>query len=137
MLARIKALLTAKKSFAFETTLASKSFARLVERARSEGYRVTLIYVALPAAALAKRRVAKRVKSGGHDIPADVIARRFTRSLANLMTRYRMLVDEWFVYDNSEPKPPTLIASGTDKTTTVVQEEKWQRLQKLAERNEK
>ena len=63
MLSRIDTLLAAKKSFAFETTLASKSFARLISHAREVGYRVTLIYVALPSAVLAKRRVAKRVKA--------------------------------------------------------------------------
>ena len=137
MLLRIEALLRAKKSFAFETTLSSKSFARLMPRAREAGYLVTLIYVALPSAALAKRRVAKRVKNGGHSIPEEVIARRFTCSLRNLVVRYRALADEWFVYDNSDSKPPTLIAGGTDKTTTVVEERKWQRLVMLAEQAQK
>ena len=137
MLSRINALLMANKSFAFETTLSSKSFARLIPRAREAGYYVTLVYVALPSASLAKRRVAKRVKSGGHNIPTDVIERRFKRSLTNLVDRYRVLVDEWFVYDNAELKAPTIIAFGTNKSSTVVEDKKWQRLLKLAAQTEK
>ena len=91
MLRRIDALLNDKRSFAFETTLASKSFTRLIARARSSGYRVTLLYVALPSAQLAKRRVARRVKEGGNSIPDHIIERRFYRSLDNLMHRYRVL----------------------------------------------
>ena len=94
MLLRIDELLKHKRSFAFETTLASKSFTRLIERAQSSGYRVTLLYVALPSVQLARRRVARRVKEGGHSIPDNVIERRFYRSLDNLVHRYRRVVDE-------------------------------------------
>jgi predicted ABC-type ATPase len=135
MLRRIDALLKDKRSFAFETTLASKSFSRLIARAQASGYRVTLLYVALPAAQLAKRRVARRVKEGGHSIPENVIERRFYRSLDNLMHRYRVVVDEWFVYDNSELKTPALVAYGSGAAVNIIEEQKWQRLQKLAKMN--
>lgn len=137
MLRRIDALLKEKRSFAFETTLASKSFTRLIARAQTAGYLVSLLYVALPSAQLAKRRVAKRVKEGGHSIPENVIERRFSRSLKNLMTRYRSVVDEWIVYDNAELKTPTLVAHGRGAIENIVEEQKWQRLQKLAKANEK
>ena len=94
MLRRINTLLENKSSFAFETTLASKSFLRLIERAQASSYLVTLVYVALPSAQLAKRRVARRVKEGGHSIPENVIERRFYRSLDNLIFRYRKVADE-------------------------------------------
>jgi len=97
-----------------------------------EGYRVGLIYVALPTVQLAKRRVAARVREGGHSIPDEVIERRFFRSLANLIYRYRPLVDDWIVYDNSAIKTPTLVAQGIDKNETIFEERKWQRLLKLA-----
>jgi predicted ABC-type ATPase len=132
MLRRIQVLLKDKRSFAFETTLASKSFTRLIERAQASGYRVTLLYVALPSALLAKRRVARRVKEGGHSIPDQVIERRFFRSLDNLMHRYREVVDEWFVYDNSELKTPALVAYGHGTGANIIEEQKWQRLVKLA-----
>jgi predicted ABC-type ATPase len=132
MLRRIAALLDDKRSFAFETTLASKSFTRLIMRAKSSGYKISLVYVALPSAQLAKRRVARRIRDGGHSIPQDVIERRFSRSLDNLMHRYRSLVDEWFVYDNSQLKTPALIAHGSDASEQIIEEQKWQRLVKLA-----
>jgi predicted ABC-type ATPase len=132
MLRRIDTLLTKKASFSFETTLASKTFTKLILRAKAEGYRVELIYVALPTAQLAKRRVAARVREGGHAIPDDVIERRFFRSLDNLMHRYRLLVDDWVVYDNSETKTPSLLAQGSGKNETIFEVQKWQRLQALA-----
>ena len=137
MLRRIDTLLKDKRSFAFETTLASKTFTRLIGRAQSAGYQVTLLYVALPSARLAKRRVARRVNEGGHTIPENVIERRFYRSLDNLMHRYRTVVDEWFVYDNSELKTPTLVASGRGASEKIIEEQKWQRLLKLAKTPEK
>lgn len=137
MLRRIDSLLINKRSFAFETTLASKSFARLIARAQLVGYRVTLLYVALPSAQLAKRRVARRVKEGGHTIPENVIERRFYRSLDNLINRYRVVVDEWLVYDNSVSRTPTLVAYGRGTVLKIMDEQKWQRLLKLAKTIEK
>ena len=132
MLRRINTLLENKSSFAFETTLASKSFLRLIERAQASSYLVTLVYVALPSAQLAKRRVAGRVKEGGHSIPECVIERRFYRSLDNLIYRYRKVADEWFVYDNAELRTPMLVAHGSGAIEKIVEEQKWQRLQTLA-----
>ena len=132
MLKRIDTLLTQKVSFAFEATLASKAFTKLITRAQADGYRVGLIYVALPTVQLAKRRVAARVREGGHSIPDDVIERRFFRSLGNLMHRYRSLVDDWIVYDNSAIRTPSLVAQGSGKNETIFEVGKWQRLQKLA-----
>lgn len=137
MLRRIDALLKGKRSFAFETTLASKSFTRLIVRAQLCGYRVTLLYVALPSVQLAKRRVARRVKEGGHSIPDNIIERRFYRSLGNLMYRYRVVVDEWFVYDNSELKTPALVAQGRGADENIIEDQKWQRLLKLAKTSER
>ena len=135
MLRRIETLLELKKSFAFETTLASKSFLKLVNRAHKRGYEVELIYVALPSVALAKKRVKKRVASGGHDIPPKVIERRFYRSLNNLVHRYSEAVDEWRVFDNAYQTIPQLILSGKGHTIKVHQEKKWQRLLKLVEKS--
>ena len=137
MLRRIDALLRDRRAFAFETTLASKSFTRLIARARLSGYRVTLLYVALPSVQLARRRVARRVKEGGHSIPDNVIERRFYRSLENLVRRYRVVVDEWFVYDNSELKTPALVAYGHGAIEYIIEERKWERLLKLSKTLEK
>jgi len=132
MLARIQTLLQSQKSFAFETTLSSKSFAKLVTRAQRAGYIVELIYVALPSPLHANQRVLARVRNGGHSIAADVVTRRFYRSLWNLQNVYLPVVDAWWVYDNSKAKTPTLIARGNRQHTDVIEEELWLRLTGLA-----
>lgn len=81
---------------------------------------------------MAKRRVRKRVLAGGHDIPPEVIERRFFRSLYNLMNRYRAVVDRWLVYDNSLEAAPMLIAGGGGAETVILKERKWLRLQRLS-----
>ena len=103
---------------------------------KQKGYHVELIYVALPTASLAKQRVKKRVSEGGHDIPVDVIERRFYRSLNNLIHRYSKVVDEWRIFDNASPSIPQLILSGKGSTIKIHQETKWQKLLKLAEKNQ-
>ena len=132
MLARIQTLLQSQKSFAFETTLSSKSFAKLVTRAQRAGYIVELIYVALPSPLHANQRVLARVRNGGHSIAADAVTRRFYRSLWNLQNVYLPVVDAWWVYDNSKAKTPTLIARGNRQHTDVIEEQMWLRLISLA-----
>lgn len=135
MLRRINTLVEQNRSFSFETTLSSKSIVKLVHRARKSGYRVELIYVALPSVSLARRRVRKRVAMGGHDIPVDVIERRFYRSLVNLVDVYSSVVDHWRVYDNSSLTIPELILSGEGANIEIHQGRKWQRLLKLVEKS--
>jgi predicted ABC-type ATPase len=96
-----------------------------------EGYKIDLIYLALPSATIAIERVATRVKMGGHDIPEATITRRFQRSLHNLVTRYIPLVHQWKVFDNYYFLPP-LLASGSRRKTIILVEQKWQALNELA-----
>jgi predicted ABC-type ATPase len=131
VLKRIDVLLNQRSSFAFETTLSSKSLARILKRSAMAGYKIDLIYLALPSAELAIARVAARVKLGGHDIPEATIVRRFHRSLHNLVTRYIPLVHQWKVFDNYHI-PPALLAFGSRNRTTILVEKKWQALNKLA-----
>lgn len=102
MLRRIEVLLSLSKTFAIETTLATRSYKSLVERAKSLGYTVTLLFFWLPSPEMAEMRVASRVASGGHDIPKDVIYRRYWLGLQNLFNIYAPIVDYWSLYDNSE-----------------------------------
>lgn len=88
------------RSFALETTLSGLGYARQIPQWRSQGYAVALHFLALPSAEVAIARVAQRVAQGGHNIPQDVIRRRFAAGQANLV-RYCDLVDDWDVYDNS------------------------------------
>jgi len=81
MLSRIDELLRAKVDFAIETTLATRSYLSLVKRSQSIGYKVTLLYIWLDSPKTAKERVAERVARGGHNIPEDVIERRYYRGI--------------------------------------------------------
>lgn len=112
MLRRMKALAAARADFAFETTLASRSFAPWLRRLKSEGYHVHLAFLALPTVELAVARVAGRVRLGGHHVPEKVVRRRYESGLRNFFQIYRSVVVSWQIYDNSAPPVPRLIASG-------------------------
>jgi predicted ABC-type ATPase len=99
------------ESFAFETTLAERNFARAIEQWRSVAYHVSLIFLSLPSADLAVQRVAQRVRQGGHPVPEEDVRRRFNRGWDHFETLYKPLVDRWVLYDNAGDAP-VLIASG-------------------------
>jgi predicted ABC-type ATPase len=99
------------ESFAFETTLAGRNFARAIERWRAAGYHISLIFLSLPSADLAVHRVAQRVRQGGHAVAEADIRRRFSRGWDNFETLYTPLVDTWLLYDNAG-EVPLLIAAG-------------------------
>jgi predicted ABC-type ATPase len=96
------------ETFAFETTLAGRNYARSIGRWRAAGYRVTLVFLSLPSPEMALSRVAERVLQGGHGVPEDVVRRRFIAGRENFETLYKPLVDEWLHYDNSGPEPVLL-----------------------------
>lgn len=102
MLTRIKELMHQNVDFAFETTLATKSYARFLLDAHEKGYSITLIYFWLNSPELAIERVKSRVQSGGHFIPQEVIIRRYTSGMINLNHIYLPLCDYWILIDNSE-----------------------------------
>lgn len=108
MLEEIDGCVRRGQSFALETTLAGRLYARRVPTWRAAGYRVTLCFLALPDAETAIARVAERVRQGGHDIPVDVIRRRFHAGRRNLETLYKPIVDRWAVYDNAGHVPVLL-----------------------------
>lgn len=95
----------ARRDFGFETTLAGLSYRGLIKRWKSEGWRIELIYLALPSVELAKRRVAERALHGGHDVPLADIKRRFSRSLNNFLNEYVFLADQTMCYWNAERDP--------------------------------
>ncbi len=101
MLQRIQELIKQKKSFAFESTLASRVFSRILKQAKIAGFTIRLIYLYLPNPELAAARVAKRVEIGGHNIPRQDIFRRFHRSLANLRDLYIPLSHYYYIVDAS------------------------------------
>lgn len=105
MLESITELEQRGESFAFETTLSGLVYARRIRRWREAGYHVTLIFLSLPNPQMAIDRVAERVRQGGHDVPSDVIRRRFAAGIRNFEQLYRDAVDTWAMYDNSGDEP--------------------------------
>lgn len=101
------------ESFSFETTLSGLTYAQMIPAWRTSGYAVKLIFLSLPDAEMAIERVAIRVRQGGHNIPEEVIRRRYAHGLANF-EHYKLLVDSWQLYDNSD-SPAVLIDEGQNK----------------------
>lgn len=111
MLELIEQYVAQGESFGFETTLATKSFARSIPRWQGLGYVVSLHFLTLPSVQQAIQRVARRVRQGGHAVPNDVVRRRFASGLGNFEQIYKGIVDEWVMLDNSGPEP-IIIESG-------------------------
>ena len=104
----------ARRDFGFETTLAGLAYRRLIKRLKSEGWRIELIYLALPSVEMAKHRVAERVRHGGHAIPARDIERRFLRSLDNFFAEYVFLADQSVCYCNADRDPVVVFTQRGD-----------------------
>ncbi len=111
MIRRMEEMLRLQQDFAIETTLATKSYVSFIKKAQKVGYFVTLLYFWLNSPELAIKRVEDRVKAGGHDVPKDVIRRRYRAGAQNLFTLYTPIADYWLVVDNSE-NPFCLVAEG-------------------------
>ena len=105
MLHEIQRRIHAGESFAFETTLSGRIYARRIPRWQAAGYHVSLIFLALPSPEFAIARVKERVRQGGHDVPEIEIRRRFDAGLRNFRNVYRDLVNAWSYYDNSGRMP--------------------------------
>lgn len=127
MLQRIKSLITKGQDFAFETTLATKSYKNFVSDAQANGYSVTLIFFYLNSQDLAVKRVETRVKEGGHDIPEKVIRRRYENGLNNFFNIFKSIVDEWMFIENSG-EPYKLIAQKTKTEEKVYIDQIWNEL---------
>ena len=128
MLHRLHELAGARADFAFETTLASRSFAPFLQRLKAQGYRVSIFYFALRSAGLALRRVRMRVKLGGHDVERDTVLRRYQRSLWNFFALYQALADEWSMFDNSLDGSARLVAAYHGGQLTIEDATEWQSL---------
>jgi predicted ABC-type ATPase len=101
-------LARARKDFAFESTLSGLSYVKRLKEWKAAGYRIEIIYLHLSSPRLALRRIAARVKQGGHNVPQKDVLRRFDRSWRNFRRTYSVLADEWTVYDNSARSPRVL-----------------------------
>jgi predicted ABC-type ATPase len=128
LLTRIKELAEARQNFAFETTLAGRSYVGLISKLRESGYNVILFFLWLPTAEMAVARVASRVRQGGHDVPEATIRRRFQAGLRNFFQLYAPLVNSWYLYNGSQ-LPPRSIADCIDGVVRVHQPELYETTQ--------
>ena len=133
MLKRLHQLGAAKVDFAFESTLSSRTFAVFLAALKQQGYAVAIYYFALANAQLAVRRVKLRVSLGGHDVSADVVRRRYGRSLGNFFNLYMPLADEWTLFDNSSAPQARTVAAKLQNQLTVTEPAIWQKLQNLSQ----
>ena len=120
MLRRIDELLGEGSDFAIETTLATRSYVSLVRKAQSIGYTVKVVYIWLESPELALKRVSERVKRGGHNIPADVVERRYYRGILNFFTLFQPVCDSWILADNSEERL-NIIAHGKKNWENIIE----------------
>lgn len=104
-LQQINSQLSARNTFAFETTLAGQSYVNLIKRIKKSGYRINLYFLWIPAVELAEKRIMERVQRGGHSIPLNTIRRRFQRGLVNLFKLYMPWLDYCAIFDNSTFHP--------------------------------
>lgn len=128
MLRRLDELAAARQCFGFESTLASRTVAPLLRRLKAGGYRVAIYYFSLANAALAVRRVKLRVSLGGHDVPAEVVRRRFARSHANFFALYAPLADDWVLLDNSQSGEARLVAEHRNQRLRIEDLPSWNRI---------
>jgi predicted ABC-type ATPase len=115
MLRKIGDLIKTKSDFAFETTLSTKSYINTIQKAKKEGYEIILVFFWLDSVDLAIERVETRVKEGGHNIPKDVIRRRYFAGLRNLFDLYIPVSDYWLLFNTSTPTYELIAEGNEDK----------------------
>ena len=130
MLKRIDELLNAEESFSIETTLATRSYLNLVRKAQQRGYIVHLLFFWLNNVRLAKQRVASRVANGGHNIPPEVIKRRYKAGLKNLFDIFMPAVDIWVLIDNSNNQGERIAFGGKRFPTQIKDKVKFNQISK-------
>lgn len=135
MLSRIHELMIAGVDFAFETTLATRSYVSLVKAAQDGGYKVTLLFIWIDSPATAVQRVAERVVKGGHDIPSDVIERRYYRGLFNLLNLYIPICDTWMVVNNEAITPEPIAEGGLNIENIIINKYIWEIINSQDTRN--
>jgi predicted ABC-type ATPase len=133
MIERMRDLVRAEESFAFETTCAGRQHAIWLRECEAAGWRIALLYLWLPSVAAALERVARRVREGGHDVPPDIVARRYAAGVRNLRRLYLPLAYSAAIYDNSDERR-TLIATRSDGRPLVIHDAvRWATIEKAGE----
>ncbi|MCF8037852.1 MAG: zeta toxin family protein [Desulfohalobiaceae bacterium] len=120
-LSRLHELVTNRQNFAFETTLSGRSYIQRLYEMKSQGYYIVLFFLWLPNVEMAIKRVQARVNQGGHNVPEDIIKRRYANGLNNFFSLYKPIAQAWHLYDASL-FPPRIVAS-TESGKTIVHDE--------------
>jgi len=128
MLNRIEELFEQNENFAFETTLATKTYKQKIIQAQNKGYSTTLLFFWLQNSALAKERVKIRVQEGGHNIPTEVIERRYLNGIINLFEIYLPIVDQILIFDNSEGKHDLIAEKNLNEEINIFNQKKFNEL---------
>jgi predicted ABC-type ATPase/DNA-binding XRE family transcriptional regulator len=128
-LERIQDLVDTKVSFAMESTLAGRTLANALLRLKENGYRIVLTYLWIPSVDFSARRVASRVAAGGHDIPREVIRRRYDKSRRNLLSLYAPMSDEFSLWDSTSV-PVRLVYQRNMKNEQIIDESIWEKIRK-------
>lgn len=131
MLVRIHELANQGKTFGFETTLAGKSYVKLLKNLKAQGYQIHLYFLWLPKVSISLKRIAQRVRKGGHDIPKEVVRRRFKSGLKNLFSVYRPLLDSWSIWDASF-SPPVKMAEEVSGKLSIEAKRGYNRVTRRA-----
>jgi predicted ABC-type ATPase len=133
MISRIIELLKEGTTFAFETTLATRSYVKLIRQAQKRGYFVTLLFFSLETPEQAVKRVEKRVSEGGHNIPTDVIYRRYKNGIVNLFNLYTPVCDYWALYNNSSCPAQKVAYGYKDNKVNVLSHDYYDKLKAIAD----
>jgi predicted ABC-type ATPase len=133
MLNRINDLLARNESFAFETTLATRSYVQKINAAKAQGYHTTLLFFWLQNIEMAQARVQTRVQEGGHNIPNEVIARRYILGIKNLFNLYLPIVDEALIFDNSIGKHEFIAHKKAETTIEIINPYKFNLLNQYSD----
>ncbi|MBF0431515.1 MAG: zeta toxin family protein [Fibrobacteria bacterium] len=131
MLRRIKELAEQRKTFAFETTMASRTFGTFLNQCKKKGYITNVIFLWLQNPDLAVERVKLRVKTGGHNIPQEIILKRYVSGIRNFFSIYQPISNNWSVYDNSGKSPVIIAEKSLSSKLKIVNEHKWKIIKEL------
>jgi len=122
MLEKMHSLAESRVDLAIETTLSGKMYVHFLQNLKSKGYKIHLFFLWIRSIEIARERIAGRVKRGGHNIPKNVIHRRFNKGISNLFNIYRPLMDYWAVFDNSGDLPSMIVSEESGKLKIVDDE---------------
>jgi predicted ABC-type ATPase len=125
MLKRIRGLVEARESFAFETICAGRGHVQMLRACHVAGYRVTLFFLWLPSPEIAVARVARRVRQGGHHVPPDVVHRRYHAGLRNMRHLYLPLADVILIVDNSDDGGSVIAERALDAPLVIRDVARW------------